>query len=128
MKLNILLIDDNEVDNYISKYVIEEANLAKEITTKNSAADALAYLKSIHQVGKEFPDLIFLDINMPRMNGFEFLEEFSTLPESRIGKCSVALLTSSLSPDDEEKAMKSPYVKHFFNKPLNEEILIEVTK
>jgi CheY-like chemotaxis protein len=60
------------------------------------------------------------------MNGFEFLEQFSTLPDSKTRNCSVAMLTSSMSPDDKAKAMESPYVKHFFNKPLNEEIILEV--
>lgn len=126
MKFNILLIDDNDVDNYISKYALEEADLANEITAVNSGVDALTHLKEIDQAGKKFPDIIFLDINMPRMNGFEFLQKFSAFPESKIKKCSVAMLTSSMSPDDEAMAMKSPYVKHFFHKPLNEEILMEL--
>ncbi len=126
MRFNILLIDDNDVDNYISKYVLEEADLANEIIAVNSGVDALTHLKEIDQAGKKFPDIIFLDINMPRMNGFEFLEKFKAFPESRNGKCRVAMLTSSMSPDDKTMAMKSPFVKHFFNKPLNEEILIEV--
>jgi CheY-like chemotaxis protein len=126
MKFTILLIDDSDVDNYISNHVLKETNLANEIIVKNSAMDALSYLRTTAQQDREFPDLIFLDINMPRMNGFEFLQEFSALPESRIRNCSVAMLTSSMSPDDKVKAMRCPYVKHFFNKPLNEEILMEV--
>lgn len=126
MKFNILLIDDNDVDNYISKYALEAADVANEIIAVSSGVDALAHLKEIDQAGKKFPDLIFLDINMPRMNGFEFLDEFRSFSEARDKKCCVAMLTSSNSPDDRARAMKSPFVKCFFNKPLGNDVLREI--
>lgn len=123
---DVLLIDDNDIDNYISTHVIESTNLAKKITAKNSAMDALAYLKSIEQAGYKFPDIIFLDIRMPKMDGFDFLEKFNEFPESMIKACNVIMLTSSLHPDDKVRASQNPNVKKFLNKPLTSEVMEEL--
>jgi CheY-like chemotaxis protein len=76
-KINcIMLIDDNEDDNFFHERVIRKSSYADIILVKQSALDALNYLKK-DLLESEYPDLIFLDINMPAMNGWEFLEEFN---------------------------------------------------
>ena len=69
----ILLIDDNDIDNYINKLIVAKEKVVEKITIKNSPIDALQYLRSKEG---EFPELIFLDIKMPEMDGFGFLDEF----------------------------------------------------
>src|SRR6478672_10217102 len=113
MKANhILLIDDNDIDNYINNHIISEHKIAERISIKNSAIDALDYLQAIDDAA--FPDLIFLDISMPRMDGFGFLEALAKLPNAREKKCSVVMLTSSNSPEDRERAMNYDVVIDYF--------------
>jgi CheY-like chemotaxis protein len=126
MRQTILLVDDNYIDNYISEQVLIDVNPDFEIIAKSSGMDALDYLKNECQEGHSFPDLIFLDINMPKMDGFGFLDELRSFPDSVLKSCNVVMLTSSNYPEDKLKAMQSPYVKHYFNKPLNTDVLNEL--
>jgi len=122
-KEHILLIDDNEVDNYISKYIITQNEMAKKITVINSAVEALKYLKSQKNNPLEFPDLIFLDIRMPKMDGFDFLEEFTKFPQAVNDECPVIMLSSSNDRNDIDRALQFPVVKKYLTKPLVKEML-----
>ena len=125
IKLNeILLIDDNEADNFLHEMVIKDTNCCEKVVIMESAIDALAYLKSVDTLGKHpQPDLIFLDINMPAMNGWEFLDEYEKLADNQKGKIVVIMLTTSLNPKDLEKSKEIGYVGDFKNKPLTQETL-----
>jgi CheY-like chemotaxis protein len=112
------MIDDNEIDNLIHGRVLDAVNFASKRIVKNSAIDALEYLKKNLENAEAFPDLILLDINMPEMNGFGFLDEFEQLPAHAIANTSVVLLTSSLSLSDLERSHKYKSVKKYVNKPL----------
>jgi CheY-like chemotaxis protein len=119
----ILLIDDDEPTNYISKMLIEETNCAKHIQVAQSGQTALNYLtNSEHFSGENenfpCPDLIFLDINMPAMNGWEFLEKYYRLEQKHKGKIITVMLTTSLNPDDKIKAIEMPGISGFETKPL----------
>jgi CheY-like chemotaxis protein len=126
----ILLVDDNPADNYYHKYIITDAAICNRIEAVFSGDEALAYLIKSGEPGQEEafpkPDIIFLDINMPRMNGFEFLEEFVKLDEELKSKLVVIMLTTSLNPEDRNRAMKIEEVKEFQNKPLSVEVLEEI--
>lgn len=121
----ILLIDDNDIDNYINKKVIAKEYVATEIIVKNSPIDALHYLSTKEG---DFPELILLDIKMPEMDGFEFLEEFSKFHTDKKEKCSIIMLTSSHNGGDIEAAKNNPYVIEFLTKPLNNTKLSKVLK
>ena len=117
---NILLIDDNDVDTYINKYVLKQVDIAESIVAKSSAIDALEYLKGLRE---DFPEIIFLDIRMPEMDGFGFLEKYSEFPETKKEHCRIIMLTSSNDAEDMKRAASNPYVKKYLNKPLSSEML-----
>jgi len=122
----VMVVDDAEIDRFLAKKVLTKHAFAKEVLPLDSATNALNYL-SEHQENREaLPDLIFLDINMPKMNGFDFLEEYKKLPEAVKKKCIIVMLSSSLLPEDRELAMNNPYVCQFLNKPLTGDKLKDV--
>jgi CheY-like chemotaxis protein len=116
----IHIIDDNDVDTYISEHLIEELGLSGKITSSSNGKDALDYLNAL---GGEQPDVVFLDVRMPVMSGFEFLERYSRFLEDKPKKPKIYMLTSSSDPFDVEKATSNPLVKKYFSKPLSPEIL-----
>ena len=131
-KLNcILLVDDNEDDNYFHTLTIQELNAAEQIKTAINGVKALEYLEKGKEDPQNFPipDLIFLDINMPGINGFEFLEKAKQRKLIHEGvPAVVVMLTSSLNPNDEKKAKEqfSSEIKDFQNKPLTVEMLKKI--
>jgi CheY-like chemotaxis protein len=123
---HILLIDDNEIDNYITKQLLTKHRVAESITTKQSAMDALEYLNSLMVQSQSFPEVIFLDISMPEMDGFGFLNVYDSYPELIKTGCSIIMLSSSQNPDDINKAKNNPYVRKYIQKPLTNAVLMEV--
>jgi CheY-like chemotaxis protein len=123
MRKHVLLIDDNEIDNFISEYIITKSKIAEKVSVKTSAIEALDYLKKLIGNSDILPDLIFLDIKMPIMDGFGFLEEFSKFPETINNQCSIVMLSSSSDQDDVDSAFKHHAVKKFLTKPLKIEML-----
>lgn len=125
----ILLIDDNPSDNHFHQIIIREAGSCNHIKVAHDGQSALDYIiksgELNHSVSFPKPDIIYLDINMPGMNGFDFLEEYNKLDEKLKSKIVVVMLSTSLNPDDEIKATTYAEVKEFQNKPLTVEILHE---
>jgi CheY-like chemotaxis protein len=109
----VMVVDDAELDRQIAKKTITKIGFAEEVITAESAMDALDHLRSCPD---EVPSLIFLDINMPEMSGFDFLEEYAALEVK--SKCIIVMLSSSMHREDQERAENSPYVCRFLNKPL----------
>ena len=120
---SILVIDDDEPTNFLNQMIIEESGYAKEVKAVQSGAEALDYLLEHERIHEKGPDLIFLDINMPAMNGWEFIEKYRQLKCKQKGKVMVVMLTTSLFPEDRERASDTPDVSDFENKPLTREKL-----
>ena len=119
----ILLIDDDYATNYIHKRVIDKAEITENVVVVESGYDALEYLRETNIEEYPRPDIIFLDINMPGMDGFEFLEEYENLKEMQKGNIILVMLTTSLNPEDKNKSDSISIINGFRNKPLTEEIL-----
>lgn len=123
---NILLIDDSEADNFIHKRVIKKAEVAEKITIKYSGQDALDYLVESIDGKYPKPDLVFLDINMPGMDGWEFLDHYDLLPEEKKAGIVVCMLTTSVASRDKIIADSKPIINEFSNKPLTKEMLFNI--
>jgi CheY-like chemotaxis protein len=115
----ILLIDDDEPTNFLNKLTIEQAGCARHIRIAQGGQAALDYLRGSPDEWVR-PDLIFLDINMPAMDGWEFLAQYRTLPPEKKADTVLIMLTTSLNPDDEKRTMAIPEVFGFEHKPLNQ--------
>jgi len=118
-----MVIDDNDVDLYIAELCIQHFSFAKELVLQQSARKALDYLLSLKDNPGELPELIFLDIRMPEIDGFGFLDEYEKLPEIIRKKSIIMMLSSSLNEEDHERAAKNKFVDRFLTKPLNKEKL-----
>jgi CheY-like chemotaxis protein len=125
----VMLIDDNEIDNLINQKMIEAAAITKHIYTHTGAKSAIEFLRNIEKLevaDKVLPDVIFLDIDMPLMDGFQFLDEFEKFGNLVKKKCKIVMLTSSINPQDFNKAKKYLNVKLYLNKPLSHESILEL--
>ena len=126
-KLNsVLLIDDDVATNFINKMIIKKAEITDHIEIVLNGQEALDYLTNSGKYEKSdgiFPKpmLILLDINMPVMDGWEFADAFSKLEENQKENIVIIMLTSSLNPDDKERASKLSAISGFQNKSLTME-------
>jgi CheY-like chemotaxis protein len=122
----IMLIDDNDTDNFLHKRVVELSGFARNIVTKDSGKTALEYLRLNKNSKDNLPDIIFLDLKMPQMDGFGFLFEFQNFPGEIIKKCKIVILTSSNSEKDFNHIKKYNFVNTYITKPLSEEALFKM--
>ncbi len=120
----ILLIDDDRAINFLNKAIIKKKACAEEILDYEMAEEALMFLKENNN-SHQMPDLILLDINMPVMDGWEFVEQYGKIPEENRNAV-IVLLTSSISPADKSRADAISEIAEFRSKPLTFEMLDEI--
>jgi len=115
--LKILMIDNDDVFEFIFRETLRLAHIDCDIEYKTTANDALKYLEK--SKSKDFPDMIFIDLNMPGKNGFEFLDDFAKKKlNSRGEKPFVAMISSSINEKDIKKAVSYPFVSDFLIKTI----------
>jgi CheY-like chemotaxis protein len=114
---HILLIDDNLTTIRLNKLVIEKVEKSVEVLTAPDGKAALEILKDCEQGGSTFPNLIFVDLKMPAMDGLEFFEKFKDMFRNHLSDTKVVMLTTSLNSEDLKKATAAG-ITHYLNKPL----------
>ena len=127
----ILFIDDDEPTNFLNRLLVQELGCAHHVEVVTSGVEALEYLtatgpfKNNSKVNPR-PDLIFLDINMPGMDGWEFLQYYEKLPPNQKANIVMVMLTTSLNPDDEKAAQSNIEISGFENKPLEPDVIKKI--
>jgi CheY-like chemotaxis protein len=116
-----MLIDDNPLDIFVNQKLVESNGFAEKTLQFQEAKAGLEFLKNAPQ--EEWPEVIFLDIMMPEMDGFEFLDAFDKLPQEQKMAIKVIMLSTSESFKDLNRANKNPNVRKFLNKPLTPQTL-----
>lgn len=119
-----LLIDDNYIDNFVTRKILESGEFAEKVIVSQSATDAIDSLR----LGAVKPDVIFLDIRMPLMGGFEFLQEYDKLDIENKQSIKIFMLSSSLDPTDLKKSTNNKYITSFIHKPLTQKSLDDICK
>ena len=123
-KLNcILLVDDVHEDCFFHQIVIKKMNITENISIAKNGIEALEFLSKENSLT---PELIFLDINMPKMNGWEFLEHYKNLDPKRKARITIMMLTTSANPDDIKRAQQFEDLSGYKTKPLSVEILNDI--
>ena len=126
-KPSVLLIDDNQATNFLHTRVLKKSQLVGYVKACHGGAEALEYITTANQDDiYPRPDIIFLDINMPGMSGWEFLEAYQALPEDQRGGIVIIMLTTSLNPDDRRRAESYSEINDFQEKPLTVEHLTQI--
>lgn len=124
----ILLVDDDNATNYLHKYYLEEWNICERVLTAEDGRIALDLIKDTPDLFSSSNNLILLDINMPVMNGFEFLQEYEKLCSSKKADSLFVMLTTELSESYQQRANHISDIDGFVKKPLTQEELIEQVK
>ncbi len=119
--LHILIIDDDEINNFIAVKLIDKLPVKAKVITRLNGLAGINFIKEKLQDQSDFPDIIFLDINMPVMNGWEFLDEFDAIKSEIKKDFCINMLSSSVYDDDINKANTYNTVNKFISKPLTVE-------
>ncbi len=125
-KLNLLVIDDDDINIFIIKKIVEKTGYDIEMVARSNGQQAIDYINDTIAQNKPLPNLVLIDINMPVMNGWEFIEAYEAMDIEQ--NVDMYILSSSVYENDIEKTKSYKAVKGFISKPLSMERLTELVK
>lgn len=123
---NIMIVDDNEIDRFIHRKLLEHYNFADNVIEVDNGWDALDKLRDMNKAGQSFVDLVLLDIMMPEMDGFDFLNHYQNFMHQLKHVPKIVMISSTENDNDLKKAKRSPYILKLLKKPLNPAMLREL--
>lgn len=125
---NVCVIDDDHIFIYGIKRLMKEVNFGDDILVYDNGKDALSGLRLNSEAGKKLPSIIFLDLNMPIMNGWDFLDDFCKISESELNNTVVYIISSSVDPRDLVRIKNYSIVKNYILKPVTANDLVDIQK
>ena len=125
---SILLIDDDELTNTLHRIILDKSGLCDEVETALTVEEAISLLNGRMLSKGESPDIIFIDLNMPGLTGWDFISEYGKMLGDSKRKSIMVILTASINPDDQKRAKSIPEVAAFKNKPLTSDMIQEIAE
>ncbi len=119
MQHALMIVDDSPLERLITETLAKRSLPAEKIASFSSGIDALQYLEAMAAAGEEFPRAILLDIHMPVMTGFDFLDRYIQFPDRVTGQCKVVMFSSTENAEDHARMRKYPVIYKFLPKPLS---------
>jgi CheY-like chemotaxis protein len=126
MSTSLLLVDDDHIQHKIVELIIKRLDLSIRYDSYLEAKDVLSYLIKNHKNFNALPDLILLDLDMPDISGWDFLDIFEIFKQYYAKKISIIILTSSIDPRDRERIADYESVKGFYSKPFTQEAMEDI--
>ncbi len=124
----VLLIDDSEIDVLVNRRLMELTSFSENVIVAGSAEEALEFLQNECVSEKDAPDWIFLDLHLPMMSGYDFIEEFKTLPEFIREKSKIIIFSVFPKPEQIEKTFQNKFVVGRIEKPLKQQVLKDISE
>ena len=124
----LLLVDDDKIFQYLTQKIIETTNLVNKIKIFSNGFEAIAFLSTYSDKPELLPDIILLDLNMPIMDGWQFLEEYVRIKPNIAKQITIYILTSSIDPADIKKSEEISEVSDFIIKPITKDKFINLLK
>ena len=122
------IIDDDEITIYLADNIMKKVDFCEKVEKFTNGMDAINRLKFALELNENVPDVILFDLNMPGMDGWEFIEEYKKLNTNRSNPAQIVMLTTSPNPDDEQKAKQINEVIAFKRKPLAQSVIVDILK
>jgi CheY-like chemotaxis protein len=122
----VMVIDDDPVNNKITKLLLRKHNWPAEVDVFEDGLEALGVLKESMESSKPAPEVILLDMDMPAFSGWDFMNEYSTLPDSLTGQSLLYMVSSSINPPDMKRAGRYPLIRAYIAKPLTPKVLAQI--
>ncbi len=124
----LTIIDDNDLFVYLTKKIITLSGVVESVSVFDNGLDALDFFKENHSNHEVIPQVVFLDLSMPIMDGWQFLERYAVINSELLKTVKIYIITSSISPDDIARAKAINVVTDFLIKPINKEKIIALVK